>query len=167
MSPHVLDFSPPDLPAGYKVPFLSAGADEVGSRKERCRGHSLISGDFVVEDVQVGNSWYRRLIFLDRPNLTQSEAVLVSRKDKNKKTKKAVDLTQLISSYHTIMIGGLGLYLSKPSRVCVVGLGGGSLPAFMHKAFPLCNIQVIELDPAIVDVAKQQFEFKIDTRKVI
>ena len=168
LSSHVLEFSPTDLPAGYKVPFLSTGNDnEVGSRKERCRGHSQISGDYVVEDVQVGSTCYRRLIFLDRPNLTQTEAVLVSRKDKNKKTKKVVDLNQLISTYHTLMIGGIGLYLSKPIRVCVVGLGGGALPAFIHKAFPLCNINVVELDPAILDIASQQFDFRTDSRMVV
>ena len=32
LSSHVLDFSPQNLPAGFKVPFLSAGSDEVGSR---------------------------------------------------------------------------------------------------------------------------------------
>jgi len=167
LSSHVLDFSPQNLPAGFKVPFLSAGSDEVGSRKERCRGHSQISGDYVVEDVTVGNSCYRRLVFLNRPNLTQTEAVVVSRKDKNKKIKKAVDLNQLISTYHTLMIGGLGLYLSKPSRVCVVGLGGGALPAFIHKGFPLCNIDVIELDSAMLDIATQQFQLTTDTRLVV
>ena len=168
LSPHVLDFSPTGMPSGYKVPFLSTGNDnEVGSRKERCRGHSQISGDYVVEDVQVGDEFYRRLVFLDRPNLTQTEAVLITRKDKNKKTKKVVDLNQLISTYHTLMIGGIGLYLSKPSRVCVVGLGGGALPAFIHKAFPLCNINVVELDPAMLDIASQQFDFKTDSRMIV
>ena len=42
-----------------QVPFLSAGAESVGSRTERCRGHSQLSGDYVVEDVQIGNQLYR------------------------------------------------------------------------------------------------------------
>jgi len=167
LSSHILDFSPPDLPPGYKVPFLSAGGENVGSRTERCRGRSQISGDYVVEDVQVGASFYRRLIFLSRPNLTQSEAVLVSKKDKNKKDKKVVDVTDLVSTYHTLMIGSLGLFLSRPVTVLVVGLGGGSLPSYIHRTFPLSNIHVVELDPSMLDIASQQFGFKTDSRVTV
>jgi hypothetical protein len=43
-----------------KVPFLSVGADSVGARTERCRGRSQLSGDYVVEDVQIGNQFFRQ-----------------------------------------------------------------------------------------------------------
>ena len=167
LSPHILDFSPSDLPSGYKVPFLSAGAEQVGSRTERCRGRSQISGDYVVEDVQVGSSFYRRLIFLSRPNLTQTEAVLVSKKDKHNRQKKVVDVSNLVSTYHTLMIGSLGLFLSQPVTVVVVGLGGGSLPTYIHRTFPLSNIHVVELDPSMLDIASQQFGFKADSRVTV
>ena len=165
LSPHILEFCPPDLPIGYKVPFLSAGNENVGSRVERCRGRSQISGDYVVEDVKVGNVDYRRLIFLSRPNLTQSEAVLKNKKDKNKKTtSRIVDITNLVSTYHSLMIGALGVYLNQPPSVLIVGLGGGSLPSYIHHTFPLANVHVVELDPAIADVASAQFAFKADDR---
>jgi hypothetical protein len=31
------------------------------------------------------------------------------------------------------MVGGLGLYLSQPITILLVGLGGGSLPAYIHR----------------------------------
>ncbi len=43
-----------------KVPFLSVGADSVGARTERCRGRSQLSGDYVVEDVQIGEQFFRQ-----------------------------------------------------------------------------------------------------------
>jgi hypothetical protein len=43
-----------------KVPFLSVGAESVGARTERCRGRSQLSGDYVVEDVQIGNQFFRQ-----------------------------------------------------------------------------------------------------------
>jgi hypothetical protein len=43
-----------------KVPFLSVGADSVGARTERCRGRSQLSGDYVVEDVQIGKQFFRQ-----------------------------------------------------------------------------------------------------------
>jgi len=155
----VLELAPDNLPPKYQVPFLSAGSEQVGDRVERCRGQSTMSGMYVVEDVCVGEDHVRRLIFLSRPHLTQSEAILKTVKGKNKKIKKVVDLSVLASTYHGIMVGSLGIYLSAPSKVLVVGLGGGSLPNYIHSTFPLSNVHVVEIDPAIVRVAQDQFSF--------
>ena len=139
----------------------------MGERVERCRGQSCLSGQYVVEDVSVGDMFVRRLIFLSRPHLTQSEANLKTVKVKNKKTKRVVDLSQLASTYHGIMIGALGLHLSAPARVLVVGLGGGSLPTFIHAKFPLSNVRVVEIDAAMVRVAQDQFSFCPDARLTV
>ena len=163
----VLQLAPDNLPANYQVPFLSAGAEEVGERTERCRGQSSLSGQYLVEDVTVGSDRLRRLIFLNRPYLTQSEAFLTTVKNKNKKTKRVVDVSVLASSYHSIMIGSLGLYLSAPSRILVVGLGGGSLPNYIHSKFPLSNVHVVEIDSAITRVAQDQFAFSPDERLTV
>ena len=65
------------------------------------------------------------------------------------------------------MIGSLGHYLSAPSRVLVVGLGGGSLPCYIHSKFPLSNVHVVEIDSAIVRVAQDQFSFHPDDRLTV
>eukprot|EP00092_Neocalanus_flemingeri_P003266 GFUD01003497.1.p1 GENE.GFUD01003497.1~~GFUD01003497.1.p1 ORF type:complete len:665 (+),score=233.31 GFUD01003497.1:1632-3626(+) len=163
----VLELAPDNLPSKYQVPFLSAGSEQVGDRVERCRGQSTLSGQYVVEDVCVGVDHVRRLIFLSRPHLTQSEAILKSVKGKNKKTKKVADLSVLASSYHGIMVGSLGIYLSAPCKVLVVGLGGGSLPNYIHSTFPLSNVHVVEIDPAIVRVAQDQFSFTLGDRLTV
>jgi len=163
----VLELAPDDLPPKYQVPFLSAGKEEVGDRVERCRGQSTMSGQYVVEDVCVGEDHVRRLIFLARPHLTQSEAILKTVKGKNKKPRKVVDLSVLASTYHSIMVGSLGLYLSAPVKVLVVGLGGGSLPNYIHSTFPLSNVCVVEIDSAIVRVAKDQFSFTPSDRLTV
>jgi len=156
----VLELAPDNLPNKYQVPFLSAGSEQVGDRVERCRGQSTLSGQYVVEDVCVGEDHVRRLIFLLRPHLTQSEAILKTIKGKGKnKLKKVVDLSVLASTYHGIMVGSLGIYLSAPLKVLVVGLGGGSLPNYIHSTFPLSNVHVVEIDSAIVRVAQDQFSF--------
>jgi len=163
----VLELAPDDLPPKYQVPFLSAGKEEVGDRVERCRGQSTMSGQYVVEDVCVGEDHVRRLIFLARPHLTQSEAILKTVKGKNKKPRKVVDLSVLASTYHSIMVGSLGLYLSAPVKVLVVGLGGGSLPNYIHSTFPLSNVCVVEIDSAMVRVAKDQFSFTPSDRLTV
>ena len=160
---HVVELAPPSLPPGYQVPFLSAGAEEVGRREERCRGVSALSGEYVVEDVWVGGATLRRLIFLARPHLTQSEAAL----RKGKKGRLVVDTRHLASTYHGVMVGALGLHLAAPARVLVVGLGGGSLPNYIHAAFPLSNVHVVELDPQVARVAADQFAFRPDERLTV
>jgi spermidine synthase len=50
-------------------------------------------------------------------------------------------------------------FVEKPSRVLVVGLGGGSIPRFLHKHYPALQIDCVELDPEVIAVAKQFFGF--------
>ena len=53
-------------------------------------------------------------------------------------------------------------FVEKPSRVLVVGLGGGSIPRFLHKHYPAMQIDCVELDPEVIAVAKQFFGFVED-----
>jgi spermidine synthase len=51
-----------------------------------------------------------------------------------------------------------------PRHVLVLGLGGGAMPRFFHRALPEAQIDVLELDPAVLRVAKQYFELPEDPR---
>jgi spermidine synthase len=53
-------------------------------------------------------------------------------------------------------------FAEKPARVLVVGLGGGSIPRFLHKHYPAWQIDAVELDPDVIAVAKQFFGFTED-----
>ena len=55
-------------------------------------------------------------------------------------------------------------YVPEPRRVLVVGLGGGTIPMFLRKRLPEIDIDVVELDPAVVSVAKSHFGFREDAR---
>lgn len=48
--------------------------NNLGDRVIVYQGHSDFSGDFVVEDVSCDGKSFRRLIFLNSPNIIQSEA---------------------------------------------------------------------------------------------
>lgn len=52
----------------------------------------------------------------------------------------------------------------EPRRILVVGLGGGTLPMFMRRHLPESDIDAIELDPAVVEVARSHFGFRDDAR---
>ena len=52
--------------------------------------------------------------------------------------------------------------VEKPKRILIVGLGGGSIPNFLHKHYPDTHIDVVDIDPVVVEVAKKYFAFRED-----
>ena len=58
------------------MPYLSLG-DEVSVCSTVHTGHSEFSGDFTVEDVNIEQEIYRRLVFLNNKHLVQSETRLI------------------------------------------------------------------------------------------
>jgi len=53
-------------------------------------------------------------------------------------------------------------FVEEPRRVLVVGLGGGTIPSFLHKHYPRTTIDVVDIDPDVVIVAKRFFGFRED-----
>ncbi|KAK4387993.1 eEF1A lysine and N-terminal methyltransferase [Sesamum angolense] len=83
------------------------------------------------------------------------------------------DHNYLASSYHNGIISGLlliSLYLKGSTsaggmvKTVVIGLGAGLLPMFMKKCLPSLEIEVVELDPVVRDVARDYFGFREDER---
>ncbi|KAH7683108.1 Endothelin-converting enzyme 1 protein [Dioscorea alata] len=82
-----------------------------------------------------------------------------------------VDHTILASSYHSGIICGFALIASslesasslrKKVKTVIIGLGAGLLPMFLHGCLPFLDIEVVELDPVIFDLAKDCFGFVED-----
>jgi spermidine synthase len=63
--------------------------------------------------------------------------------------------------YAQAMPVGLAL-VEEPKRVLIVGLGGGTIPSFLHKHYPKTLIDVVDIDPDVVDAAKRFFGFRED-----
>jgi spermidine synthase len=57
-----------------------------------------------------------------------------------------------------MMLGSLYL-VPQPRRILIVGLGGGTLPSALGKLLPESEIDVAEVDPAVVRVAQKYFGF--------
>uniref|UniRef100_A0A8C2XRH9 eEF1A lysine and N-terminal methyltransferase n=1 Tax=Cyclopterus lumpus TaxID=8103 RepID=A0A8C2XRH9_CYCLU len=178
LSPMVMDLAPPGMPANQQVPFLSVGGD-LGWREEYC-----------VENVKgEDGELYRRLVFLSNAALVQSESRLVpsgsasSHKKRNKKKAKptascaslSVDSGFLCCAHHEVMVAGLAALGSArqrtkvdvPLSVLLVGLGGGGLPQFLRDFVPDATVEVVELDPVVMQVAKEWFGFRPDERLTV
>ncbi|EYU18774.1 hypothetical protein MIMGU_mgv1a024178mg [Erythranthe guttata] len=131
---------------------------------------------------------FRRLTFERSANMVQSEALLAGQIE-GKKVKKGkqrsycrpsrsygegkVDHNYLVRPYHNVIISGLmliSLHLKGSSstecmfETVVIGIGAGLLPMFMKNWMPNLNIEVVELDQVVLDVAKEHFGFKEDEK---
>lgn len=74
---------------------------------------------------------------------------------------KVGDPDHLELSYAPVMLSGLAL-CPEPKRVLVVGLGGGSIPSFLHKHYPKTLIDAVDIDPVVVEVARRFFGLNED-----
>jgi spermidine synthase len=56
---------------------------------------------------------------------------------------------------------GLAL-VQEPQRILIVGVGGGTIPSFLHKHYPQARIDAVDIDPAVIEVARQYFGLRED-----
>ncbi len=76
---------------------------------------------------------------------------------------KPGDPEYLALHYAPVMLSVLALS-EEPRRILIVGLGGGTLPMFLRKHYPDAAIDVVDIDPEVVYVAKEFFGFREDSR---
>ncbi|HKA58197.1 MAG TPA: fused MFS/spermidine synthase, partial [Gemmatimonadales bacterium] len=65
--------------------------------------------------------------------------------------------------YTRVALTGLGL-CDAPRRMLVLGLGGGTLPAFLRRHYPDAEIDAVDIDPEVAFVAREYFGFREDAR---
>jgi spermidine synthase len=68
-------------------------------------------------------------------------------------------------AYSRVALAGLAL-CDEPESFLVFGLGGGAIPMFLKTHFPRAHIDVVDIDPAVIDAARQYFGFREDRRMV-
>ncbi|KAG5015370.1 hypothetical protein JHK85_021506 [Glycine max] len=145
LSPLVTQLAPAENGNGAKIPFMMA-SEGIKERNIIHKVTSSLTGSIIVEDViyenvdsevscifPSGELMFRRLVFERAANLVQSEALL---KDEQLPTKLV--------------------------KAVIIGLGAGLLPMFLHGCIPFLEIETVELDPMIVDIARDYFSFVED-----
>ncbi|MES2565167.1 MAG: fused MFS/spermidine synthase [Pseudomonadota bacterium] len=76
---------------------------------------------------------------------------------------KPGDPTYLGFAYTKVAFAGLAL-TPDPRRILIVGLGGGTMPMFLRHYYPEAWIDVVDIDPDVVRVAKDFFGFREDDK---
>ena len=71
---------------------------------------------------------------------------------------------RIVFAYARMVFAGL-LLNPEPRSILIVGLGGGTLPTVFAELFPEATVHAVEIDEAILRVAKQYFNF-VESEKV-
>lgn len=70
---------------------------------------------------------------------------------------------RFVMNYTQMMMSALFMK-PEPRSILIIGLGGGTLPRALHRIVPTATIDVVEIDPAVVRVARQFFGFDANDR---
>jgi spermidine synthase len=73
------------------------------------------------------------------------------------------DPDRIVMNYPQLMLSSLFVHPS-PRSILIVGLGGGTIPRTLERLLPQARIDVVEIDPAVIRVAKDYFAFKENDR---
>ena len=114
---------------------------------------SLAQAEIIHEE----RSLYRNILVRDQG----SERCLlftVRRSNRNQSCLDRDDPDRLIFPYARMMLSGL-LVTPAPKRILMVGLGGGTLPKVFSVLMPQAQQDLVEIDEAVVTVAKRFFDF--------
>nr|WP_223271659.1 fused MFS/spermidine synthase [Colwellia hornerae] len=65
---------------------------------------------------------------------------------------------RLVFNYTKLLFSGL-LLIEQPKSILIVGLGGGTMSNILQQLYPTSKITNVEIDPAVVKVARQYFGF--------
>lgn len=88
----------------------------------------------------------RCLKFNVRSSKTQQSCMLVD------------DPQRLVFNYTKMLFSSL-LVNPNPERILIIGLGGGTMSNTLHQLFPSASITNVEIDPAVIKVARDYFGF--------
>ncbi len=108
-------------------------------------------------------SLYRNILVEDTGDLRCLRFNVKSRKT-NQSCYLKSQPKKLVFNYTKLMFSGL-LLQPEPKNILIIGLGGGTMSNTLHELFPDSVIENIELDTAVIKVARQYFDF-VENEKV-
>ena len=74
-----------------------------------------------------------------------------------------INADHLVLPYSRFMVLGL-IFCPEPKSALHFGLGGGSIPRWLHIHFPKLQQTVIEKNSSVIEAAQRYFEFPVDKR---
>ena len=108
-------------------------------------------------------SLYTRILVHKVNNLLCMKFTLV-RSDSNQSCKDLSAPKRLVFAYARMTMTAL-LFNRHPQNILIVGLGGGTLPEAFFQLLDNAKIDTVEIDSAVIKVAKEYFLFEDNERK--
>nr|WP_328824530.1 fused MFS/spermidine synthase [Thalassotalea algicola] len=102
-------------------------------------------------------SMYRNIIVEDSGNLRCLKFNVKSNKTNQSCFLKS-EPNRLVFNYTKLLFSGM-IVNPNPKRILIIGLGGGTMSNTLHQLLPDAEIENIEIDPAVIKVARQYFSF--------
>uniref|UniRef100_A0A7E4V904 Methyltransf_11 domain-containing protein n=1 Tax=Panagrellus redivivus TaxID=6233 RepID=A0A7E4V904_PANRE len=164
------NFMTKDCSPGSSVSYIST---DTGEKSVLYVGKSEEVGDFEVHNAFLDKTTtLRRLIFKNTPTVIQSDC-LVKQKDENDENYSIVDTLNINSDYQAAMAAGLAFrygsieaLVSKELDITIIGIGGGTLPTFLHTVFKKFKLTCIELIPEFFEMAAKYFDYPYKDERV-
>jgi len=72
-----------------------------------------------------------------------------------------------VSAYVKYVFLALPALGRPPERVLFIGLGGGIMPRIFRRYFPEAAVDIVELDPVVVELAETYFSYRRDERTTL
>ena len=109
------------------------------------------------EVIHSERSLYRNVIVEDNDNIRCLKFSL-KRKTSSQSCFDKIAPKALVFNYTKLLFSSF-LMLDEPKNVLIIGLGGGTMSNSIHQLFPKARITNVEIDPAVVKVAREYFDF--------
>ena len=108
-------------------------------------------------------SLYRNVIVTEKNKLRCMRFETRRKKISNQACINLKKPNKLVFEYTQSILAGLA-YNPSPKNILIIGLGGGILPQAFEKVLPNAIITSVEIDPAVVSIAKKYFNYKENDR---
>ncbi len=109
------------------------------------------------ETIHSERSLYRNILVEEKRGLRCLKFNVKS--EKTQQSCMLVDDPQRLVFNYTKMLFASLLVNPNPERILIVGLGGGTMSNSLHQIFPNATITNVEIDPAVIKVARNYFDF--------
>lgn len=118
---------------------------------------TLFTSSVEAKVIHQERSLYRNILVEDRAGLRCLRFNVKSKKS-NQSCFALDEPERLVFNYTKLMFSGL-LLQPNPKRILIIGLGGGTMSNTLHQLFPTSEIDNVELDQAVIKVAREHFSF--------
>lgn len=128
---------------------------------------ALLPIDVLAKTLYREKSLYRDIYVVQEGDLICLKFSIPRKQDTSQSCKNVKDPDEMVFNYTKMAMASLFLN-ANPKSILIVGMGGGTLPTALHDMYPDAQITSVDIDPAVVAVAKKYFDFtESENNKVV